>query len=269
MSPHISIKILLALAAFCITCSTYATSASTANIDIEPVTYTDNGVVLFKAYRHINYWGAAVDREFGYFWIAVSADGIWDEVTHKILKQPGYSRTDDKKLHDKEEREERTFWRLSKFYDNENVNGPDWANPPKTLLPLIKKYGFKPRPGFNKNEGQGAVTWSSKGICINDKCTQNPVPQRTLGNKSSSKANTTIDVKGKEMITVESAPIQNIFYHAGVALFRNGNYKVVDGKYEATDGDAIGAEFDFNKSEKNGEMIDYNYVDAISVLHHH
>ena len=94
------------------------------------------------------------------------------------------------------------------------------------------------------------------------------MPQRTLGNKFSSKANTNIDFKGKEMITVESAPIQAIFYHAGVALFRNGNYTIVDGKYEATDADTIGAEFDFNKSEKNGEMIDYNYIDAISVLPH-
>jgi len=31
----------------------------------------------------------------------------------------------------------------------------------------------------------------------------------------------------------------------------------------------IGAEFDFNKSEKNGEMIDYNYIDAVSILHHY
>lgn len=256
------IKLLLALVLSCVTFSSYATSASSAHIYILPVTYNDKGVVLFKAHKDIDYLGAPSDRKFSYFWIAVSARGVWEEIPHKILKQPGHSRSDEKKSHENKEREQENFWKMAKFYDSEFANELDWNHPPKTLLPLIKKYGFKPRPSFNKNEGKGTVTWSSKGVCMSGKCTKSTVPQRTLGNMFSKKAYTSTGSKGMKIIEVEGKAIQNIFYHAGVALFQNGNYQTVDGKAEETDGDPVGAEFDFNKNE----MIDYNYIDAISIV---
>ena len=255
-SQLVFIKLLLALVLSCVTLSSYATSASSAHIYIQPVTYNDKGVVLFKAHKDIDYLGAPSDRKFSYFWIAVSARGVWEEIPHKILNQPGYSRSDEKKSHEKKEREQKDFWKAAEFYNNEFANELDWSHPPKTLLPLIKKYGFKPRPSFNKNEGKGTVTWSAKDVCVNGKCTKPTVPQRTLDNMFSKKSYVNTESKGP------GKAIQNIFCHAGVALFQNGNYQTVDGRSEETDGDPVGAEFDFNKSE----MIDYHYIDAISIV---
>lgn len=268
-SQIVFIKLLLALVLSCVTFSSYATGPSSARIHIQPITYNDRGVVLFKAYKDIDYWGAPSDRKFSYLWLVVSASGVWEEVPHKILKQPEYSRSNAKKSREKEERKQENFWKAAEFYNNEFANGLDWNHPPKTLLPLIKKYGFKPRPSLNKNEGQGTVTWSSKGVCVNGKCTKTPIPQRTLGNMFSGEAYTNSEHKGEEVIEVEGKAIPNIFYHAGVALFQNGNYKIVDGKYEETDEtdiDPIGAAFDFNLSEKDGLIIDYEYINAISIV---
>lgn len=253
-------RLLFTLLFFCASFYSHATGPSLADVSIEPITYNDNNIVLFRVAKSINYSGAHGGARDSYWWMAVSSHGVWEEILHIDLGEPDSHASDA---------ETTKFLAKSNYYYHEFQSKFNWKRIPDSLLPLIKKYGFKPRPGFNKNEGQGTVTWSSKGICINGKCTKNPVPQRTLGNKSSIKANTNLEFKGKEMITVESAPIQAVFYHAGVALFRNGNYKIVDGKYETTDANTIGAEFDFNKSEKNGEMIDYNFIDAISILPRH
>jgi hypothetical protein len=194
----------------------------------------------------------------------VSANGTWDEVEHQVLQQPDDSEPSEK--HDQ-------FWNLLRQYRVEFKNELNWNHPPLSLLPLIKKYGFKPRPDFNKNEGQGTVTWSSKGICVNNKCSKLSIPQRTLGNETSSKAYTEIEYKGKEMVRkdkeivwVEVPPVSCIFYHAGVALFSNGNYEIVDGKSGVSNTEQRGAEFDFDISEKNGEMIEDYYIDAIGIV---
>ena len=262
----VRIKTLLAVILFCITFPSLATGPSSARILINPVTYNDKGVVLFKAYQEIAYSGGASDRKFSYWWLVVSASGVWEEVPHKILKQPEYSQSNAKNSLEKEERKQTDFWKRVNFYSDESL---DWGRPPRSLLPLIKKYGFKPRPSFNANEGQDTVTWSSKGLCTNGKCTKTTIPQRTLGKRSSSEAYKNIESKGEELIEVESMRIQNIFYHAGVALFRNGNYKIVDGKYEETidiEDDSIGAMFDFHKKEMGDQIIDYDYIDAISIV---
>jgi hypothetical protein len=222
-----------------------------------PVTYTDSGIVLFKVSRHIDYTGAASNLLYSYWWLAVSASGIWEEVPYQTFHQPDNNET--KKAHE-------AFWKKLDKFDEEFNNDVNWAHPPRSLLPLIKKYGFKSRPDFNENEGQGAVTWSSKGICVNNNCSKLPIPQRTLGKKTSNKAYTKIEHKDKKISWVEVQPVSCIFYHAGVALFKNGNYEIVDGKYDASDSEGIGARFDFNISEKNGEMIDYNYIDAIGIV---
>ena len=221
---------------------------------------------MFKAYKDIDYWGAATDREFSYFWLAVSARGVWEEVPHKILKQPEYSRADSRESREKDERRQQEFWKTSKFHDDEFAGGVDWSRPPKSLLPLIRKYDFKPQSDFNMNKGQGTVTWSSKGLCLNGKCTKTVVSQRTLGNKFSSEAYADIEVRGEKVIEIEFPAIKNVFYHAGVALFKNGNYKIVDGRYEATDDNPTGAMFDFNKTKMGEQLIDYNYIDAISIV---
>ena len=263
------IKTPLAVILFCITFPSFATGPSSARIYLSPVTYNEKGVVLFKAYKEIDYSGGASDRKFSYWWLVVSANGVWEEVPHKILKQPEYNQSNAKSSLAKEERKQTDFWRMVNFYSEESL---DWSHPPKSLLPLIKKYGFKSQPGFNENAGQGSVTWSSKSLCMNGKCTKATVPQRTLGKRFSSEAYTNIELKGEEIIDIESKPIQNIFYHAGVALFRNGYYKIVNGKYEETmdtEDDSIGAIFDFYKRAMGDQIIDFEYIDAISIVPKH
>ena len=271
MSPSFFIKLLLAISLYCVTFSSYATGPSSARIYIKPATYNDKGVVLFKAYKNIDYTGGASDKKFSFLWLVVSANGVWEEVPHKILLQPEYNRSNAKKSLEKEERKQTDFWKAVDFYYDEYASELDWSHPPKSLLPLIKKYGFKPRPGFNENEGRDTVTWSSKGICLNEKCTKNTVPQRTLGNKFSSGTYTNSLLKGDEIVEIEGKAIQSVFYHAGVALFKNGNYKILDGKYEETDtdesgADSMGAMFDFNISAKGELIIDYDFIDAISIV---
>jgi hypothetical protein len=241
-----------------------ATGASSANINIEPVTYTDSGIVLFKAYRHIDYTGAASNLLYSYWWLVVSANGTWEEVPYQKYQQPDNNEAGIK---------QKEFWERIKQFDTEFDSAINWSRPPKSLQPLIRKYGFKPRPDFNKNEGQGTVTWSSKGICVNDKCSKLPIPQRTLGKKTSSKAYRNIEYKDnkmvwkdKEIVRVEVPPVPCIFYHAGVALFKNGDYDVVDQKTGVENTEQRGAEFDFEISEKNGEMIDEYHIYAIGVV---
>ena len=266
------IKLLLGIWLSFVTLSSYATGPSSARIFLKPLTYNGDGVVLFKAYQTIDYWGAPSDRKFSYFWLAVSSNGIWEETPHKILKQPEYNNINAKKSLATEERKQADFWKTVDFFYEEFASDLDWGHPPKSLLPLIRKYGFKSHPGFNENVGQGSVTWSSKSLCMNGRCIKPAVPQCTLGKRFSSEAYTTVELKGEEIIDVENKPIQNIFYHAGVALFRNGNYKIANGKYEQTndtDDEAIGATFDFYKKSMGEQIIDLEYVDAISIVPKH
>ena len=90
------IKTPLAVILFCITLPSFATGPSSARIHLNPVTYNDKGVVLFKAYKEIDYSGGASDRKLSYWWLVVSANGVWEEVPHKILRQPEYKQSSDK-----------------------------------------------------------------------------------------------------------------------------------------------------------------------------
>ncbi len=269
MSPSFFITLLLAISLSCVTFSSYATGPSSALIYIKPASYNDKGVVLFKAYKHVDYTGGGSDKKFSFWWLVVSANGVWEESPHKILKQPEYNQKNAKNSLETEERKQEDFSKAVDFYFTEFDSELDWSHPPKSLLPFIKKYSFKPRPGFHEHEGKGRVTWSSKGLCINGKCTKIAVTQRTLGKRSSSEAHVNIESKGEALIEVKSKPIHSIFYHAGVALFRNGSYKIVNGKYEETmdtEDDAIGATFDFYKKEMGDQIIDFEYIDAISIV---
>lgn len=262
-------RMLLFVLLSCLAPTSYATGPSSAQIYIKPITYNDQGVVLFKAHQDIDYLGAPSDRTFSYWWLAVSVNGVWEEVPHKILKQPQYTSSRNKNLLAKDEKRQADFWKAAEVYLEEFTSELDWDHPPKSLLPLIKKYGFKPQPMFNENEGKGAVTWSGTALCMGQKCTINTTPQRTLGKRFSREAHTNYVLKGEELVEVKSEPIQSIFHHAGVALFRNGNYKLVNGKYEANidlDDDSIGALFNFYKRGMGIQIIDYDYVDAISIV---
>jgi len=264
VSKYLLIRIFFTLSLCCLPYTSQASSASSASITMTPVTYTDSGIVLFKVSRHIDYTGEASNLLYSYWWLVVSGSGIWEEVPYQTFQQPDNNVA---------EKNHEAFWnKLHQFVTifNSDIN---WAQPPHSLLPLIKKYGFKPRPDFNKNEGQGTVTWSSKGICVNDKCSKLSIPQRTLGNKTSSVGYTTIEYKDKEIVRkdkkivwVEVPPVPCIFSHGGVVLFKNGDIDIVDEKSGVSNTEQRGAEFDFNISEKNGEMIDDDYIDAISIL---
>ena len=241
-----------------------ATGASSAQIDIEPVTYNDNGDILFKAFKQIDYTGAASGQKFSYWWIVITSKKRWEEKLHVLIVQPDSSTSD--KPDAVKDLAFKKYVDMRRYYSDEFDNGFDWASPPATILPLIAKYKFKLDPNFDKNEGHGSVTWSSKKICLRDKCSRKSVPQRTLNSKTSSHAYSNIEFKDAVMHDIELPPVTSIFYHAGIALFRNGNYEIVDGKYEVSDIKELGASFDFNVSEKNGEMIDYNYIDAIAII---
>ena len=266
------ISTLLAVVLSCFAFSSYATGPSSTRIYLKPVTHNNKGIVLFKAYKNIDYTGGASDKKYSFLWLVVSASGIWEETPHKILKQPEYSQSNVKSSFEKEERKQSDFRKTVDFYYDEFASELDWEHPPKSLLPLIKKYGFKPRPGLDENERHGSVAWSSKNLCMNGNCVRPTVPQRTLGGRFSSEAHINIERKGEELIEVESKAIQNVFYHAGVALFRNGNYKIENGKYEESsdlEDDSIGATFDFYKKGMGDQIIDFEYIDAISIVPKH
>lgn len=270
-------RLLVTLFLILLPLNSWATSASSIRINIVPITYNNKGEILFKGFTRKNYSGAAGDEEYRYYWIVISAKNEWVEVLHAAPEKPL----------DKEWSE--SYSKEVDFYYKEFKGALNWTHPPKTLLPLINKYGFKPRPHFNKNEGQGTVTWSSKSICMNDKCSKLPIPQRTLSNKTSSEAYTEIEHTDKEIarkdnkiVWVEVPPVPCIFYHTGVALFKNGDYEIVDKKSGVSNAKQRGANFDFNRNQNavekieningevihsyDGDVIDEYYIDAIGIV---
>jgi hypothetical protein len=212
------------------------TGPSSAEIKIVPIGF-NNGAVLFKTYRYINRSGAHrfMRTEFG--WLVVSADGIWEEVPHIILDP-------DKK----NSREDLLLKRFSR-YQNEFDKGFNWSFPPKSVRPLLEKYGFTSSQKISRNEGKGMVTWTPTRVCKMGKCERGAIVQRSL--------------RGLRNVRRRGKSIRCSFYYAGVALFKN--YQKL-----SESGDDIkerGAHF-FIRSDYGPEVVNIEMfeIDAISII---
>jgi hypothetical protein len=249
----------LTLCSLSFTC--LASAASSATIVISPVTYTDDGYILFKTIRHFNYSGDATNLRYSYKWLVVSAKGTWEEVVHKVIQQP-IEYIDNKES----EKKQLKFWETLTQYSDEFKSEINWEHPPQSLIPLIKRYGFKAQKNFNITKVEGAVTWSSKSVCLHGVCSKKPVLQRTIGKVPSDGVHTKVEFKDEKLFRVEGPPLLSIFYHAGVALFHNGNYEIIDEKSEETESGRVGATFPFKESDEYGRFIDYEYFDGIAIV---
>jgi hypothetical protein len=212
------------------------TGPSSAEIKIVPIAF-NNGAVLFKTYRYINRSGAHrfMRTEFG--WLVVSADGIWEEVPHIILDP------------DKKNSQEHILLERFSRYQNEFDKGFNWSSPPKSVRPLLEKYGFTSSQRIGRNEGKGMITWTPKRVCKIGKCERGAIVQRSLHKLR--------NVRGK------GKSIKCSFYYAGVALFKNYQRFSESGPEIEERGAYFFIRSDYRPEVVNIEMFE---IDAISII---
>jgi hypothetical protein len=209
--------------------SVFASGASYATIKIRPITYNERGDVLFKALENVNFSGSTNDQTLTYYWLVITSEGGWSVTVHKKFSTTAAGESD--------------YVRNAEVYRSQFEYGFDWSAPPATVKDILRKYDFKAIPGFNDREGEGRVRWAPSRVCLDDRCIRKNIVQRTLQNNSSG----------------QGSEIGNVFYHKGIALFRNGNYD------DRTSEVHTGAFFGFY-GEKNGVDVEYQRVDGIIIL---
>jgi hypothetical protein len=210
-----------------------ATGPSGATYRIVPFAATADGVVLFRTWRELNPTGAHAPQRVDTGWLAVSASGTWNEAPETTV--------DPSELGEERAAERIATLRL------EHAAPLDPAHPPETLRPLLASLRAGRLFVVDPAGGAGRATWSPSAACARGACGR-AVPQRTVG--------------GLESEPKEDAEVRAAFFHAGVALFRNG----VNGE-----GRAYGARFALppNLHEEREGLVDLGYevveVDGIAV----
>lgn len=180
---------------FVFTCSTLAlgTGPSSADIKIVPITHNNRGVILFKTYYQVNATGAHYYQRTVVGWLVVSASGIWEEVPHRIFDP---TKVADSEIDNK--------WTQ---FEEEFQQDFNWASPPESVQPLLRKYGFTQQQDFTQTTGQGTLTWEPGRLCERGRCTRGRTIQRSLRNLR--------NTAGK------GSRVEASFYYAGVAIFNN------------------------------------------------
>lgn len=172
---------------------TSATGPSSADFKIVPIAHNGKGVVLFKTYYTVNATGGHSLQKTEYGWLVVSANGLWEESLHRVF--------DPEKVPDDQQADR---WDQ---YHKEFQRDFDWASPPLSVQPLLRKYRFANHRRFSRTTGAGAVTWEPQRVCVRSTCTPGRTVQRSLHSFRSE--------RGKGLF------VKSSFYYAGVAVFNS------------------------------------------------
>lgn len=182
-----------------------ATGPSSAGYRIVPVAANDRGEILFRTWRELNPEGAQALRRADVGWLVVSSKGLWREVPHAIAPDTARGDNRDSALQAELRRE---------------FEAPlDWDDPPASVTPLLREFGFLPRHAVPPSGRAGMAAWSPARLCEGRRCTSG-VPQRTLG--------------GLESEPGKGSAVRAAFVRAGIALFHN---------YVPVEGEPSGARF--------------------------
>lgn len=169
-----------------------ATGPSNAGYRIAPVAVNERGEVLFRTWRELNPEGAQAFRRADVGWLVVSANGLWREVPHAVA--PDTARGDDG--------DSSRNAALRRQFEAPLA----WDDPPASVAPLLREFGFLPRHAVSPSAGAGRATWSPSRLCVGRRCTA-AVAQRTFG--------------GLESETGQGSAMPAAFVRAGIALFHN------------------------------------------------
>ena len=207
----------------------HATGPSSAKIEIVPLAVNGQGVVLCKTESHINLMGAQTLNGLEYGWLAISADGVWDEQI--------YERIDDDEA-------EQGEWLDVLMRDYEQRT--DLRQPPPSLRHVMARYGFNESDNLTGRQLLQETTWNGGRLCAGPHCLGEKVPQRTL--------------KGLVSQTDSGSLVSAHFVAAGVALFANHDYSAVD---EGERGAPFSVE---NNFQGNDIGVDLQEVTGVVIL---
>ncbi len=209
-----------------------ATGPSSADFKIVPITHNSKGVILFKTYYTVNRTGADNYQKVELGWLVVSTNGIWEEAPH-IVFDPEKVAADE--LENK--------WNQYQAEFKQNFN---WASPPMSVRPLLRRYRFTQHQDITQTTGAGTLTWEPDRLCEKGDCTPSRTAQRSLHNLRSR--------RGK------GSPVQSSFYYAGVAVFNNLE------EDEQSRGAAFFIATRSAKDRSNDPGIDYWSIDAVVII---
>lgn len=180
-----------------------ATGPSSADIEIIPLAVNGQGVVLCKTVSQINLMGSQTLEGTEYGWLALSAEGVWDEVIYQRIgaeMAEGGERLDS----------------VMRSY----AQRTDLRDALPSLQKMMDKYGFSHGDSLESKQILPVVTWHDGRFCVGKKCHDGKISQRTL--------------KGIISNDDGGSAIRAHFVADGVALFDNRDYtEVEEGKQGA------------------------------------
>jgi hypothetical protein len=228
--------------------SALAAGPSYVTIWMDPIAVNPSGQVLLRTFYRSNLSDGQPlsGSEIRFGWLIVSAQGLWKEYGHFAMKE-----TEDGSAEDKSQGE------MFNRHMNEFESPFDWANPPASVLPILKTYKFSKTHSIDSKLGRGTVKWTPRGVTSKGKLQERDAAQLTLGKIPSVKN--------------AGAEIDAAFFTRGVALFRNESKPETE-KRGAVSG-AKGAVFRLASAEPGGKNfgmrgagIDVWEVDGICLL---
>jgi hypothetical protein len=177
-----------------------ATGPSRLEVRLTPLA-ARKGSVLFRTRYTVNREGAHRFMAVEFGWLVVDARGGWKEVPHRTVAEPPAPASAE---------EDTRAWAELEKADAEFKAPLEWKSPPESLAGLLREYGFTKKDAVARDAGAGTVTWSAKALCRGKRCTS-PCRQRTLHAWRSG------DLPEEE----RQKPLEALFVHSGVAVFRN------------------------------------------------
>lgn len=197
-----------------------ASGPSVAAVEIVPITYNDDNVILFKTRYEINRDGIAGLATIEYGWLVLSSDGIWEEHPHVTLSPEGFS--------DATKKMRENFHSL----EGEFRNPFSWESSPQSIQEILHKYGFQQRIFPSQDSYSELMGAMQKRTEVCDKC----LKVSSIHNLST-------------FLTKYDA-LKITFYHAGIMLIENIR----------NDSDTVGADFGiahFMRLERDDVCKDY------------
>jgi hypothetical protein len=169
--------------------SASATGPSSASADLVPVAAKDDAV-LFRTRWTINSTGAHAFQPVEYGWLVATRAGKVQQVADRRFEPGAGGEQNPEEV----------------AYERAFEEALDWKSPPKTALPLLRKYGFKAEHAVAPREGADEITWTPKQTCQGEHCWASCRQQSLHGLRSEPKTGT---------------PVRASFVWKWLALFEN------------------------------------------------